>query len=733
MEDMGSELEIEDLARLIGDEIPNVASGNAHAEEKGLFSIPVGPYEETSIRNFHGNGNLMDGNVSMSTLQQSSMDQMLTRKDAMPGDQSLALAFEKLNFGGEAKGHTWKSLQGHAIRLEDHYSDNLIKQLVNMDTSALGALDSSNHLINGVHDPHVIRLGHQNSPSRLIPDQYKKWQAGQLQPLETSSPAMPLTYEVANVSAQNLQFPITSQRQQIIHNGQSHVQYIHPQQINRQQMGWNYTEEEQYPYPQHLYIQQRWLPNQSHENHSSRISCQSGKQKYYEVPIARHLEQLNREPSWEACAFHSVSKQLNPAFSTRYMDTVQGMEKVSFPKKILARNTRLNAVDAMRFMSIGADKSANHVDRSRIVRSNSYVRHNNFAPATERIFRNELSSSALYLESANLKLVPERFNSVDEVRGKIFLMAKDQHGCRFLQRKFMEGTDDDIEKIFNEIIDHVVDLMVDPFGNYLVQKLLEVCNEDQRMKFLRRITQNHGEIILVSCDMHGTRAVQKVIETLKTQEQVFMIVSSLKSGMVTLMKNVNGNHVAQHCLDYLMPSSEVLFDAVRNSCVDLATDRHGCCVLQKYLTCSNSVLRDNLISEIAHNALVISQDQYGNYVVQFILRLKRRWYTEAIVKQLEGSFGDLAMQKYSSNVVEKCLESARECGDISKIVLELINDLRFDKIMQDPYGNYAIQTALGSTKGTLHSKLVEAIKLHAPVLRTSPYGKKVLVVLGKSN
>ena len=56
---------------------------------------------------------------------------------------------------------------------------------------------------------------------------------------------------------------------------------------------------------------------------------------------------------------------------------------------------------------------------------------------------------------------------------------------------------------------------------------------------------------------HRTRAVQKVIETLKTQEQVFMIVSSLKSGMVTLMKNVNGNHVAQHCLDYLMPSSEV--------------------------------------------------------------------------------------------------------------------------------------------------------------------------------
>lgn len=52
---------------------------------------------------------------------------------------------------------------------------------------------------------------------------------------------------------------------------------------------------------------------------------------------------------------------------------------------------------------------------------------------------------------------------------------------------------------------------------------------------------------------YRTRAVQKLIETLKTPEQFSMIVSLLKTGIVILMKNVNGNHVAQHCLQYLMP------------------------------------------------------------------------------------------------------------------------------------------------------------------------------------
>ncbi|KAL0558613.1 hypothetical protein IC582_003190 [Cucumis melo] len=685
------------------------------------------------MRDFHSNGHLVDGNISMSTLQQSSMDHTSTRQNSVSGDQSLTRAFEKLNFGDESKGRAWRS---RAFLFEDHYSDNLSKQLQNIDPSVFAAWSPSSHLTNGVHDPHSTRLGHQNSPSRYIPEQYKKWQLGQLQPFESLSPNAHLTQEVVNVSAPNSQFPIASQRQQVLHNGRR----IHPQQMNHRQAGWNYAEEdqlfrmhEQHPYLQHLHNQQleRLLPIQQHENIANRISSQNRKPQYFEVPIAHHLEQSNYEPSWKASAFRRGSNQLNSVFSTHYMDTIQGMEKVSFPRKILGRSPGLNTVDAMRFMSIDGDKSSNHVNQSRFLRPNSCFRPNHLSTANECMCRDH--SPAMYSESPSLKLVPERFNSVDEVRGRIFLMAKDQHGCRFLQRKFMEGTDEDIEKIFNEIIDHVVDLMVDAFGNYLVQKLLEVCNDNQRMQILCRITQNHGELVMISCDMHGTRAIQKVIETLKTQEQVHMIVSALKSGIVTLMKNINGNHVAQHCLDYLMPSCrELLFDAARNSCVDLAVDRHGCCVLQKCLSCSDSTDRDNLINEITQNALIISQDQYGNYVVQFILKLNLRWATEAILKQLEGNYGDLSMQKYSSNVVEKCLQFA-DGVQITKIVLELINDPRFDKIMQDPYGNYAIQTALNNTEGTLHTKLVEAIRPHVPVLRMSPYGKKVLAIVGKSN
>ncbi len=65
---------------------------------------------------------------------------------------------------------------------------------------------------------------------------------------------------------------------------------------------------------------------------------------------------------------------------------------------------------------------------------------------------------------------------------QVVALARDQNGCRFLQRKFDEGGPGAIGQVFPEILDHLVELMMDPFGNYLIQKLLDRCSEDQRLQ-----------------------------------------------------------------------------------------------------------------------------------------------------------------------------------------------------------------------------------------------------------
>ncbi|XP_010276396.1 PREDICTED: uncharacterized protein LOC104611153 isoform X2 [Nelumbo nucifera] len=606
----------------------------------------------------------------------------------------------------------------------------------------------------------------------------------QLQRLQMYSPSTPLaagmqSFQVLqNIPVPGVDFPVAPFQQQYFMEAQSPLPYMQPQPLNRSHITWRQLEEERYcrMHQQYLYLQQ--LCNQGSENHvpsqaSGNVAigsiAGSQRQPYFEIPISHQLEQAGRGPFWnnaavprrfnspdltlvssglccyyaqgfcgrgESCPFAHGQKQTSATslgcrpFTARNLEPVKVLDKVvkqNFPEKILTRSHGLNSIRTIKPCSDVGNESLNHGK----LMNGHYQYHPSLLNVAsfqldDRNSQGSTPDTADLRYNNNPKSPSQKYNSVDEVIGRIYLIAKDQHGCRFLQRKFTEGTKQDVDKIFLEIIGHIVELMTDPFGNYLVQKLLEVCDEDQKMQILHAITRKPGDLVRISCDMHGTRAVQKLIETLNTLEQVSMVVSSLKPGIVMLIKNMNGNHVAARCLQYLMPEyCEFLFEAATSHCVELATDRHGCCVLQKCLSHSDGEQRRQLICEITSNALMLSQDPFGNYVVQYVFELQVPWAIMDVLDQLEGNYGYLSMQKYSSNVVEKCLKYAGE-ELRPHIIQELINYSQLDQILQDPYGNYVIQAALNHSKGGLHSALVEAIRPYVPVLRTSPYGKKVL-------
>ncbi|XP_051147125.1 putative pumilio homolog 7, chloroplastic [Andrographis paniculata] len=321
--------------------------------------------------------------------------------------------------------------------------------------------------------------------------------------------------------------------------------------------------------------------------------------------------------------------------------------------------------------------------------------------------------------------LPQKCSSLAEVHGYIYQIAKDQHGCRFLQRMFDEGTREDVEIIFDEIIDHVVELMMNPFGNYLMQKLLEVCSDEQRMHVLLRVTEEAGELVRISLNTHGTRVVQKLIETLQTKQERLLVISALEPGFLALIKDLNGNHVIQRCLQcFTAEDSEFIFVAAAKYCVDIAKHQHGCCVLQRCISTSTGKLQDNLVAEISANGLQLAQDAFGNYVVQYILEFKIPSATAKLTSQFEGNYVHLSMQKFSSHVVEKCLTTCNE-KTRSKIINELLAAPYFEQLLQDPHANYVVQTALRVSEGPLHNSLVEKIESYKAISRNSPYSKRI--------
>lgn len=120
-----------------------------------------------------------------------------------------------------------------------------------------------------------------------------------------------------------------------------------------------------------------------------------------------------------------------------------------------------------------------------------------------RTNNNNVISTTQYRWPAQQRQVEVSNSSLEEVRGRIYRLAKDQMGCRFLREKFEGRKPEEIEMIFLEVKDHVRDLMVDQFGNYLIQKFFELCNEEQMNQILRSVISDGRNLLAICLDMHG--------------------------------------------------------------------------------------------------------------------------------------------------------------------------------------------------------------------------------------
>ncbi|KAI6153219.1 ARM repeat-containing protein [Pisolithus tinctorius] len=311
---------------------------------------------------------------------------------------------------------------------------------------------------------------------------------------------------------------------------------------------------------------------------------------------------------------------------------------------------------------------------------------------------------------------------LEDLQGEILALCKDQHGCRYLQKKLEEGIPEHRDMIFRETFGHFADLMTDPFGNYLCQKLLEYSTDEQRNLICESVAQ---DLVNISLNMHGTRAVQKMIDFLSTRRQIHSIIVALSLHVVVLIKDLNGNHVIQKCLNKLVPEdNQFIYNAVAANCVEVATHRHGCCVLQRCIDHASDHQRIQLVNEITYNALTLVQDPYGNYVVQYILDLNDNRFSDAVIRQFTGNVCALSVQKFSSNVIEKCIRVA-EHSTRKIIIEELLNRSRLEKLLRDSYGNYCVQTALDYADPGQRALLVEGIRPVLPLIRNTPYGKRI--------
>ena len=322
---------------------------------------------------------------------------------------------------------------------------------------------------------------------------------------------------------------------------------------------------------------------------------------------------------------------------------------------------------------------------------------------------------------SSLYATPQR-PPLDALLGQVRRLSRDQVGCRLVQQALDEEGPMAATLILNEGLPFWGEAMVDPFGNYLFQKILEKITPEERIMLVKSVSTR---LVNASLNLHGTRSVQKVVELCALDEangennkdsteesSADILTRALAPAAARLCIDSHGNHVIQRILLKLgHVHSKFVFDAVAESVGDVARHRHGCCVIQRCLDSPPSTARSHLVHRIVDKSLELMQDAYGNYVVQYVLDVCSDDDVHAVCESVIGKVNLLAIQKFSSNVMEKCLE---RCTDRVKeqYMQELSDPERVRELMMDPFGNYVVQRALSVATHAQAVRLVESMRPH---------------------
>jgi hypothetical protein len=101
----------------------------------------------------------------------------------------------------------------------------------------------------------------------------------------------------------------------------------------------------------------------------------------------------------------------------------------------------------------------------------------------------------------------------------------------------------------------------------------------------------------------------------------------------------------------------LLTNTLLNNFRSLTLDSNGICVIKKLVNTNKSEkIKLRIIEELKLNTLEFVQSPFGNYAIQHVFQEYGFKNCKCIVDIIMSNIVSLSMQKYSSNVVEKCLE-----------------------------------------------------------------------------
>ena len=275
-----------------------------------------------------------------------------------------------------------------------------------------------------------------------------------------------------------------------------------------------------------------------------------------------------------------------------------------------------------------------------------------------------VNSSTLFssnLEEENSKISPPKINTNSHLQltqKTILNSFATKRTTLILQKALFEATKEEIENIVNELSGKYRQIIKDKNGNYFCSDLVKVCNQNQRIKILKELSNT----ICDDCaNNFGAYPIKTLIEFSSSEEKYNLLLNSFNNYNKLLFASIdpNGSKVISEIIEHIPEKFKKNFNLLFVSifCF-ICTKKFGVCNAKKFVSCTkNDEIIKKIMDLVKDNFVSISTNEFGNYLIQYML--EKWWNTdegEEIKEQIRENFRTLATNKYANFIVDLYLK-----------------------------------------------------------------------------
>lgn len=318
------------------------------------------------------------------------------------------------------------------------------------------------------------------------------------------------------------------------------------------------------------------------------------------------------------------------------------------------------------------------------------------------------------------------------------VLDNDQQASIFLQQKLKIANQEQKRGIISAIVDQSYMLMINRFGNFLIQRCLEYGTPEQIEAVTRGMI---GNVVVLAMDPFGCHVIQKALDCVSNDMKT-TIIQEMLTRVTESVVHRYACHVWQKLFELRWDTTPPKFmqkvnQDLKGMWTQVALGETGSLVVQNIFENCVDEDKKSCVDEVVENLDAIIRGQWGNWVIQHMVEHAAEPYRQIVLNRIINNAPIYSVDQFASKAVEKMLKMGDP--EIIQKFLDKVTERHPDRpriplidIASDAHGNYLIQYILQSGSTLQKEKVAAQIKKHMVSLRGSKWGSKCAWLIDKN-